>query len=61
MTNDEKLKQARELVFEVWDDLVPDRPDADDRYDDINRIAERTIYDLQEIQVYVDDSNHPTV
>lgn len=54
MTNNEKLNLAEELILEIWDTIVPDRPDQD-AFTEINWIAERIVGDLQDWRSYLHD------
>jgi len=57
-TDEEKLNLAKQMIFEVWDALVPDYPVEDEYYQEIGATAERLVYDIQEMQRFVDDFNH---
>ncbi len=58
MTNEEKLDLAKKLIFEVWDELVPDYPVEDEYYGRIGMTAERIIADIQDMQSFVDNFSH---
>ena len=54
VTMEHKVEEAKKLVFEVWEELVPDAPVLDIYFLQIGMTMDRLISDLEELDRFVD-------